>query len=685
VNMAFGPVILVIGMHRSGTSAITRVLNLLGVELGGSLLPRAADNVFGFWEHQEVVLMHERLFSALGRTWFDSRELPIGWLSTPAASEAKGQLKELFTREFGGALVWAVKDPRICRLLPLWRSALEELGVKVHALFMVRHPNEVAQSLQARDGISVSQSRLAWLQHMAEAEISSRGMPRSVLQYDELLAHWASSMGRVAAELGIQWPIDIGEVDAEVLNFLEPAARHFSVAENTSVELPCLVRRVYDAFVSVAHGTGSWAAVSALSDLYDEVAESFLAPLADVVPQAEEGDRQVSEDAQRSMDAVLAKLEVRLAAMDAYFAYDKVVDDVAKLYFRASDQLHTEERAVSVKHDGLGTERRIKFELPDGNKIDFLRFDPSEFSGTFKISELSLDDIALKNIDRHVVAVNQCRLAPGPEGSLRISSADADAYVEFHLGSVGASTGFRSCTFMVRRESLDHRMMDACTAGMESVLTEFKAVEAEGARVALGPLQRSVEDIRQSQAMASKLQSQHDQQLEDLSLGQRETLQLMQALGAQKATESERARLALEPLQRSVDDIRQSQAMSATLQSQHNEQFEDLSLRQHETLQEMRAVIAQKAAESERARLALEPLQRSVEDIRDGQAMLYEQQAHDHQQLGDLGLLLHEAVQQMSILSTGAEAAKSQLAVLVDAHERTLSARWHRWLRKRLV
>ena len=121
MNAVFGPVILVIGMHRSGTSAVTRVLNLLGIELGGSLLPSADDNARGFWEHQDAVLINERLLSALGRNWFDLRELPHGWLSTPAASEAKLQLKELFTREFGGPVIWAVKDPRICRLLPLWR------------------------------------------------------------------------------------------------------------------------------------------------------------------------------------------------------------------------------------------------------------------------------------------------------------------------------------------------------------------------------------------------------------------------------------------------------------------------------------------------------------------------------------------------------------------------------------
>jgi hypothetical protein len=617
VNAVFGPVILVIGMHRSGTSAVTRVLNLLGIELGGSLLPPADDNVRGFWEHQDAVLIHERLLRALGRNWFDLRELPLGWLSTPAASEAKLQLKELFIREFGGPVIWAVKDPRICRLLPLWRSALEELGVKAHALFVVRHPNEVAQSLQARDGIFASQSRLVWAQHMAEAEISSRGIPRSVLLYDDLLEHGASSMGRVAAELGIRWPIDVGTVETAVRDFLEPAARHYSVAENTTTELPRLVQEIYDAFVSVAHGAGSWSAVSALSDIYDEVAGSFLAPLEDLVSRPDASDGQVL-DADARLNALLGNLEVRLAAIEDYVAYDKIIDDVAKLYFRAADQTHAEGRAVPVRHDGLGTGRRITFELPVGEKIDFLRFDPSEFGGTFDIFELRLDDIALENIERHVVAVNQYRLASGPGGSLRISSADNDPYIEFALGATGGATTFQTCTVGVRRESLHSRMLDACAVAMRSAVAELRVAEVEGVRVALEPLQRSVEDIRDGQAMFDKLQSHHRQQLEELKLHQDETMQQLQALSVH-----------VEGGRSQMEELKQLQRGVREREVRHEAEMD--SLRE--------AVIAQSAS------------------------------------IGSLG----------EDAAAGQKAMRAHLEVLVAAHERTLLARWHRWLRKRSV
>ena len=58
VNTETRKVILVLGMHRSGTSAVTRCLNLLGAEIGSKLLPPAEDNRSGFWEHADVVSIH---------------------------------------------------------------------------------------------------------------------------------------------------------------------------------------------------------------------------------------------------------------------------------------------------------------------------------------------------------------------------------------------------------------------------------------------------------------------------------------------------------------------------------------------------------------------------------------------------------------------------------------------------
>jgi Uncharacterized protein conserved in bacteria len=88
-------VLLVLGMHRSGTSATTRVVNLLGANLGNNLVQPGPDNPDGFWEHAEAVRINDALLEGLGRTWYDMREMPRGWQDTEAAVLALGQIKAL--------------------------------------------------------------------------------------------------------------------------------------------------------------------------------------------------------------------------------------------------------------------------------------------------------------------------------------------------------------------------------------------------------------------------------------------------------------------------------------------------------------------------------------------------------------------------------------------------------------
>src|SRR4051794_27736950 len=80
--------VLVLGMHRSGTSAMAGALALCGFATGSDLMPAAADNPKGFWEHAGVVAIHERLLRALDRPWHDPRPLPDDWLDHPAVLEA---------------------------------------------------------------------------------------------------------------------------------------------------------------------------------------------------------------------------------------------------------------------------------------------------------------------------------------------------------------------------------------------------------------------------------------------------------------------------------------------------------------------------------------------------------------------------------------------------------------------
>ena len=112
--------LLVLGMHRSGTSAITRVLNLLGCALPGDLLGANPSNPTGHWESQRALEINDALLHGLGRQWDDLRAMPADWLGSDAAARARGLIAEFVRTEAGSAPLWALKDPRLCLLAPLW-------------------------------------------------------------------------------------------------------------------------------------------------------------------------------------------------------------------------------------------------------------------------------------------------------------------------------------------------------------------------------------------------------------------------------------------------------------------------------------------------------------------------------------------------------------------------------------
>ncbi|MBD8897664.1 sulfotransferase [Rhodanobacter sp. DHG33] len=221
-----GQALLVVGMHRSGTSALTRVLNLHGVALGGDLLDAAADNQAGFWENRRIVDFHERLLAVLDSSWDDPRELRGDWLEMAIAGGFLDELVALLEVEFGASGLWAVKDPRLCRLLPLWLRALASLRIEPKLIFALRDPGEVVGSLMRRNGLSAATGSLLWLRHLAEPVHAAHGLRRCAIDYDELLGNWKSCMDRIAANLGVAWPKLSSECAAEVGAHLQNDLQH---------------------------------------------------------------------------------------------------------------------------------------------------------------------------------------------------------------------------------------------------------------------------------------------------------------------------------------------------------------------------------------------------------------------------------------------------------------------------
>ncbi|MCH2091319.1 MAG: glycosyltransferase [Pseudoxanthomonas sp.] len=220
--------VLVAGMHRSGTSALTGTLSLLGFDLGEHLLPPSEDNPKGFYENSEVVAIHERLLSAIGSSWDDPRPFPEGWDRSPAAETAVIEIKSLVQDSFANSARWAVKDPRICRFLPLWRAALGELGIDASVLIVLRHPWEVATSIKKRNEWSVPSGELLWLRYVFDALKGSEGWPTAVLRYEDLLEAPVVAVRNALGHLNLT--AITSEAAGEAINdFVERGWRHHHV------------------------------------------------------------------------------------------------------------------------------------------------------------------------------------------------------------------------------------------------------------------------------------------------------------------------------------------------------------------------------------------------------------------------------------------------------------------------
>lgn len=220
-----GHAILVLGMHRSGTSALTRTIALCGSGLPATLFPAVpGDNDAGYWESSRVIDFHQWLLWHLGTGMLDPAIPNPRWYASPDADDVARRLAALVAEEWGEHPTWVIKEPRLCRLLPLWRRVLEQCGRSVVAVHCLREPGEVAASLARRDTFPRRMAELLWFEHVAMAERDTRDLPRTFLAYDDLLADWRGTLERVARLL----PIGTLRLDAaapSVAGFLDPALR----------------------------------------------------------------------------------------------------------------------------------------------------------------------------------------------------------------------------------------------------------------------------------------------------------------------------------------------------------------------------------------------------------------------------------------------------------------------------
>ncbi len=198
--------LLVLGMHRSGTSLLSGLIAASGVSLGENLMAAAPDNPKGFWENQAIVDFNESLLNLLGQTWASWGPLPDNWIEDERLTGQAEKLRSILDAEFGDAGTICIKDPRLCRLLPFWKGVLAECGFSPAVACIGRPVTEVAASLEARDSMGPMQARALWLRYGADLLASSEGLPRFGVSYEDLLKDPASCLQRLQSQLGVVMP-----------------------------------------------------------------------------------------------------------------------------------------------------------------------------------------------------------------------------------------------------------------------------------------------------------------------------------------------------------------------------------------------------------------------------------------------------------------------------------------------
>ena len=218
--------VVVLGMHRSGTSALSRLLIQLGADGPANLLPRTGDNPHGYFEPRDLSVIHDEILASAGTNWYDYCPFPEGWLTSPKVGEFQSRVKTLLDTEFGTSGFFLVKDPRICRLVPFWRQVLEDVKAKPLFVHTHRNPIEVAQSLHKRDGFDLEYGYLLWLRHILDAEAGSRNHLRSFTSYDRLIMGWSTEIEKIASDLDISWPKYSGSQLSELGSMIQPDLKH---------------------------------------------------------------------------------------------------------------------------------------------------------------------------------------------------------------------------------------------------------------------------------------------------------------------------------------------------------------------------------------------------------------------------------------------------------------------------
>lgn len=257
-------IFVVLGMARTGTSAISRALKVFGVDLGDALTKSQEEwNPTGFWEDRDIVYgINGKIFSRLDFAPYGMLTIPpadLGWNKIPDIYEEAAAVLE---KRFQHAEIFGFKDPSTIKVLPFWRNVFSKMKVEDYYIIALRNPLAAARSYQKLTGCELELGLLLWCAHLLQAVEETRGTRRLVVSYDLLLQDPRHQLHRIAKAFH---PGEMSEADAAFYaqEFLDKKLNRFQATHDEFSEHPALqavkyCKELYEILLKVAQDEWSF-------------------------------------------------------------------------------------------------------------------------------------------------------------------------------------------------------------------------------------------------------------------------------------------------------------------------------------------------------------------------------------------------------------------------------------------
>jgi hypothetical protein len=227
------PIVLVLGMHRSGTSLCSHLLSALGLDMTDNIAaPGSAsvtpDNPRGHWERWEIVEFHDRILGLFNRDYYERFHdfaLPVAWWADPRVVQIRREIVAFLEERIGDGY-FGFKDPRTVRLMPMWHQVFNELKLTPKIVLCLRNPAQIGRSLSAREGLDPEIGEYRWLVHMIDFYRYTNKYDFITVEYEQWFSNPPVNLEKLQKFLDLPWQQSEADLSSVLSGIIDPAARH---------------------------------------------------------------------------------------------------------------------------------------------------------------------------------------------------------------------------------------------------------------------------------------------------------------------------------------------------------------------------------------------------------------------------------------------------------------------------